>query len=148
MDTTKRRLDSASILFAYSSPSEARCAYSNSSSDVNKLMRPISFKYILTGSLILTSLERVKSSTSKLSGVKISLLSVSSSSSALISILFSTNALYRSSKVSLSISNPFNSSAICSYVILPSCFFPNSINAFFLSSIVLISVVILFNSHF
>ena len=105
--TTKRRLDSASILFASSSPASALLAYSNSSSDVSKLIRPISFKYILTGSLILTSFVSVRFSTD-ISSVISSPDASSLPSSDTMSILFSTKKLYNSSRESLSTSNPFN----------------------------------------
>ncbi len=94
---------------------KVREVYSYSSSLVSKLILPISFKYILTGSLILTSLVNVISSTAVVSLIS-SPLASSLPSSETISILFSMNVLYKSSKVSLSISNPFKWSANCSYV--------------------------------
>ena len=56
IDTTKRKLAAASSFFASSSPSKIFLARSISSSWVSSSTRPISFKYILTGSLILTLL--------------------------------------------------------------------------------------------
>ena len=113
MDTTNRRFDSAKILFASSSFSAALLAYSNSSSLVSRLMRPISFRYILTGSFIFISFDKVNSST-MFSLVTSPLASSSLPSSDTISIPFSIKLLYKSSNVSLSISSPFNLSANCS----------------------------------
>ena len=54
IDTTNLKFAAASSFLACSSPSRIRFASSISCSWVNKSTRPISFKYILTGSLILT----------------------------------------------------------------------------------------------
>ena len=64
IDTTSLKLLSASILLASSSLLLILSDKASSSSGVRSGIRPISFKYILTGSLILTSL--VISSSSKI----------------------------------------------------------------------------------
>ena len=54
IETTNRKLASANSCLATSSPFSIRKAKATSSSAVKRLTRPISFRYIRTGSLIFT----------------------------------------------------------------------------------------------
>ena len=132
------------MFFASSSPSATRIDSSASSSGLSKLIRPISFRYILTGSLMLMSLVKsssVSNSTSSsltFSGPAVSPPLFSSPDTTVMP--FSIKRLYNSSNASLSISNPFKASASCSNVINPS-FLPNTSNSSFLSSNVLTSLI-------
>ena len=141
--TTKRKLDSASLFIASSSPCATLSLNSNSSSGLNKEILPISFKYIRTGSLIFISL--VSSLSSNIIGSSSITFGtpsspVASDSSATTWISFSIKVLYISSKESLSTSKPFKASANCSNVIY---FFslPNTNRSLILSSKDLISTI-------
>ena len=84
MLTTSLRFASASLFLALSSPSAIRFARSTSSSAVRSGTLPISFRYILTGSSMLTPSGTDRSifstSTSSSSEITISESSISSSS--------------------------------------------------------------------
>ena len=88
MLTTRRRFASASSFFASSSPSSILCASSISLSALKSGTFPISFKYILTGSSMLTPSGTDRSifsiSTSSASSAMITSMSTSRSSSLLI----------------------------------------------------------------
>ena len=116
IDTTKRKLDSAKTFLASSSPSAALMERFISSSVVSRDMRPISLRYIRTGSLIFTSL--VKSSSSKTTTSSSFLAPPDASSSSVITLIPSSiKVLYNWSKESASISKPFKALANCSKVI-------------------------------
>ena len=94
METTSRRLASASRCLARSSPCRMRSASSISSSGVSRGTRPISFKYTLTGSSMATpSAARAPSNSSVFSSVSLN-SSISGSGSSTTSMLWASSVSY------------------------------------------------------
>ena len=135
--TTKRKFASANRDLAISSPCSILFASSISSWALKRLTLPISFKYIRTGSLILTPGGALKS-------LGLILSSVSELSFSLTSVMsLSFNWSKKSSIWSESISKFCSFSAISSWLKWPS-FFPLSINCFLTSSSVKVGSIVCF----